>query len=200
MRKMILASSNKHKLEEIQDILKDFDFNLVTMKDAGLVDYEIIEDGDTFEENALIKARTVRDELGVDSIADDSGLMVEYLNGAPGVYSARYSGENANDQKNNDKLLKELKNISEKDRNAKFVSVIAVAFTDGREFTVRGEVEGVIIEEFRGSNGFGYDPLFYMSKIDKTMAQLNKDEKNKISHRARSLEKLKTVITDYIGE
>ncbi len=200
MDRMILASGNAHKLIEIKSILDDFEINLVSMSDAGLVNYEIIEDGDTFEANALIKARTVRDELGEDSIADDSGLMVDYLEGAPGIYSARYAGEDVTYHDNNDKLLKELNDVPAGKRTARFVSVIAVAFRDGREFTVRGEVEGVITTELRGDQGFGYDPLFYIPKLDKTFAELSSKQKNEISHRANALVKLKSEIKKYIGE
>jgi len=190
MHKMILASGNPHKLEEIQAILKDFDIELVSMADAGLKGYEIIEDGDTFEANAMIKAKAVMNKLGMDAIADDSGLMVDYLKGAPGVYSARYAGEGATYDDNNKKLIEELDGIPSDQRTARFVSVISVAFADGRELTVRGECEGVIGTEEIGVNGFGYDPLFIIPAEGKTFAQMSSEAKNKISHRANSLLKL----------
>ncbi len=191
MYRMILASGNAHKLEEIQAILKDFDIDLVSMADVGLKGYEIIEDGDTFEANAMIKAKAVMNKLGVDAIADDSGLMVDYLNGAPGIYSARYSGENATAESNNVKLKEALKDVPDSKRTARFVSVISVAFVDGRELTVRGECEGVIGYEEKGSHGFGYDPLFIVPNKNLTFAELSSEEKNAISHRANALEKLK---------
>lgn len=190
MHKMVLASGNAHKLEEIQAILKDFEIELVSMADVGLKGYEIIEDGDTFEENAMIKAKAVMNKLGVDSIADDSGLVVDYLKGAPGIYSARYSGENATAEDNNKKLLLELDGVDLSQRTARFVSVISVAFADGRELTVRGECQGLIGFKEEGTNGFGYDPLFIIEKEQKTFAQMSSESKNKISHRANALFKL----------
>ena len=191
MYRMILASGNAHKLEEIQAILKDFDIDLVSMADVGLKGYEIIEDGDTFEANAMIKAKAVMNKLGVDAIADDSGLMVDYLSGAPGIYSARYSGENATAESNNVKLKEALKDVPDSKRTARFVSVISVAFADGRELTVRGECEGVIGYAEKGNQGFGYDPLFIVPDKNLTFAELTSEEKNAISHRANALEKLK---------
>jgi len=191
MYRMILASGNAHKLEEIQAILKDFDIDLVSMADVGLKGYEIIEDGDTFEANAMIKAKAVMNKLGVDAIADDSGLMVDYLSGAPGIYSARYSGENATAESNNVKLKEALKDVPDSKRTARFVSVISVAFADGRELTVRGECEGIIGYAEKGNQGFGYDPLFIVPDKNLTFAELTSEEKNAISHRANALEKLK---------
>lgn len=191
MHRMILASGNAHKLEEIQAILKDFEIALVSMADAGLKNFEIIEDGATFEANAMIKAKAVMQELGIDAIADDSGLVVDYLKGAPGIYSARYSGENANAESNNAKLKKELQGVPDKDRTAHFVSVIAVAFADGRELIVRGECDGVIGYEEKGTNGFGYDPLFIVPDLNQTFAEIDSVQKNRISHRANALVKLK---------
>jgi len=191
MYRMILASGNAHKLEEIQAILKDFDIDLVSMADVGLKGYEIIEDGDTFEANAMIKAKAVMNKLGVDAIADDSGLMVDYLDGAPGIYSARYSGENATAESNNLKLKEALKDVPDSKRTARFVSVISVAFADGRELTVRGECEGIIGYAEKGNQGFGYDPLFIVPDKNLTFAELTSEEKNAISHRANALEKLK---------
>ena len=191
MYRMILASGNAHKLEEIQAILKDFDIDLVSMADVGLKGYEIIEDGDTFEANAMIKAKAVMNKLGVDAIADDSGLMVDYLSGAPGIYSARYSGENATAESNNVKLKEALKDVPDSKRTARFVSVISVAFADGRELTVRGECEGIIGYAEKGNQGFGYDPLFIVPDKNLTFAEISSEEKNAISHRANALEKLK---------
>ncbi|WP_240842232.1 XTP/dITP diphosphatase [Acidaminobacter sp. JC074] len=186
--KAILASNNAHKLEEIHAILKDFDIELMSMKEAGL-DIEIEENGTTFEENSLIKAKAVVDELGTIAIADDSGLMVNALDGQPGVYSARYAGEPSNDQNNNEKLLKEL--ASKDDRSAKFVSVITMLFPDGKTLVARGEAHGEIGFEYKGDNGFGYDPLFIDEVSGNTFAELSSEEKNERSHRAKALEILK---------
>lgn len=198
MKRAILASGNKHKLEEIQDILKDFDFELLSMYDAGLKDFDIVEDGDTFEANSLIKAIAVQDELGDITIADDSGLMVDYLEGAPGVFSARYAGEPSNDLNNNNKLLEALDGVPTEERTARFVSVITMCFPNGNRIIARGEVEGVIGTEPVGNNGFGYDPLFVVPDYKKTFAQLNSHEKNRISHRARALELLKEKLDVYL--
>jgi len=198
MQKVILASGNKHKLEEIQEILKDYRLELETMHDAGLVDFEIIEDGDTFEANSLIKAQAVMDQLGIDTIADDSGLEVDALGGAPGVYSARYAGENADYIANNVKLLKELSDVPEEKRTARFVTVLTMLFKNGDIIVVRGEVEGVIGYEAKGTNGFGYDPLFIVPELGKTFAQLESDEKNALSHRANALKLLKVELDKYL--
>lgn len=198
MQKVVLASGNKHKLEEIQEILKDYRLELETMHDAGLVDFEIIEDGDTFEANSLIKAKAVMDELGLDTIADDSGLEVDALDGAPGVYSARYAGENADYLANNEKLLKELKDVPDEKRTARFVTVLTMLFKNGDTIVVRGEVEGVIGHEAKGTNGFGYDPLFIVPELGKTFAELEAHEKNALSHRANALKLLKVELDKYL--
>jgi len=198
MQKVILASGNKHKLEEIQEILKDYKLELETMHDAGLVDYEIIEDGDTFEANSLIKAQAVMNELGIDTIADDSGLEVDALGGAPGVYSARYAGEHADYLANNEKLIKEMANVPDEKRTARFVTVLTMLFKNGDTIVVRGEVEGVIGYEAKGSNGFGYDPLFIVPELGKTFAELESHEKNALSHRANALKLLKVELDKYL--
>lgn len=198
--KMVLASQNKHKLEEIQDILREFNIELLSMKDVGLEDLEIVEDGETFEENSMIKAVTVMEKTGLITIADDSGLEVDYLNGRPGVYSSRFSGENATDKENNMKLLRLLEGVKPEERTGRFVSVISVAFPDGRRISVRGECEGIIGCEERGTQGFGYDPLFIVPQYDKTFAEIGNEIKNKISHRANSLKKLKNEFERLIGE
>ena len=182
MKELILASNNAHKVEEIKNILEDY--KILTLKDINFFD-EIIEDGDTFEENALIKARTVAKYSGKASIADDSGLSVELLDGRPGVYSARYSNEQT-DEKNIEKVLQELNGNKSK---AKFVSVIALVEPDGTELTFRGECYGEIIFEKKGTNGFGYDPIFYVPELNKTFAELTQEQKNAVSHRKESLEK-----------
>ena len=193
--KAILASSNKHKLEEIQEILKEFDYELLTLSDVGLGDLEIIEDGETFEENSYIKAKTVLDLKKVITIADDSGLEVDYLNGAPGVYSARYAGDHVSYSDNNKKLLEALIGVPEEDRTARFVTVITMLFENGEKIVARGEVEGIIGTELKGNGGFGYDPLFYVPEIGKTFAECTSDEKNKLSHRANALVQLKEILS-----
>lgn len=198
MNRMILASGNAHKLEEIMEITKEFGIELVSMSDAGLVDFDIEENGDTFEENSMIKAKAVVDKLSEATIADDSGLMVDYLDGAPGIYSARYSGEDKNYDANNKKLLKELAGVPQEKRTARFVSVITLLTPEGRSLVVRGEIEGVISEGESGSNGFGYDPLFYIPSKGKTFAELTSDEKNEISHRANALIKLKEELKEFL--
>ncbi|MDH8678941.1 XTP/dITP diphosphatase [Fusibacter bizertensis] len=197
MKKIILASGNQHKLKEIQSILKDFEFELVTMADAGFGDEEIIEDGDTFEANSLIKAKAVYEKLGLASLADDSGLSVDFLGGAPGVYSARYSGEPKSDQRNNEKLLAALKDVPLDQRTARFVTVITLMFENGDTLVARGEVEGRIGFEPSGSNGFGYDPLFEVPALGKTFAELTEDQKNAMSHRGNALIVLKQMIREY---
>lgn len=197
MKKIILASGNQHKLKEIQSILKDFEFELVTMADAGFGDEEIIEDGDTFEANSLIKAKAVYEKLGLASLADDSGLSVDFLGGAPGVYSARYSGEPKSDQRNNEKLLEALKDVPVDQRTARFVTVITLMFENGDTLVARGEVEGRIGFEPSGSNGFGYDPLFEVPALGKTFAELTESQKNAMSHRGNALIVLKQMIREY---
>ena len=189
MKELILASNNAHKVEEIKSILEDY--NILTLKDINYTE-EIVEDGSTFEENALIKARTISKYSGKTAISDDSGLSVDLLDGRPGVYSARYSKEQT-DEKNIEKVLLELNGQKSK---AKFVSVIALVKPDGTELTFRGECHGEIIFEKRGTNGFGYDPIFYVPSLDKTFAELSAEQKNSISHRKQSLEK----VSQYLKE
>ncbi len=190
MGTMILASSNGNKLREIRAILKDINVEILSLSDVGLAGIEIEEDGDTYEENALKKAREIMKLTGKDVIADDSGLEVDALNGAPGVYSARFSGAEANDARNNALLLEKLSGVPDEERTARFVSVISIAYADGRELAVRGTVEGRIGYEAHGSNGFGYDPLFYYPEEGCTFAQLDPIVKNNISHRSRALRAL----------
>ena len=183
--KIVFASGNKHKIEEFGAILRKYipDIELVSMKDAGIFD-DIVEDGVTFEENAMIKARAVA-KYGYIGVADDSGLTVDALGGAPGIYSARYAGEHGNDKKNNQKLLTDMQGIE--NRAGAFVCTIACAFPENSshtDFCVRGECQGIILHEEKGNGGFGYDPLFYVEKCQKTYAELSSDEKNEISHRA----------------
>ena len=193
---MIAASSNAHKIKEIQSIMSKFGVKVVSRKEAGVPEVESEEDGETFAENSLEKAEAIMKATGKLTVADDSGLMVDYLGGAPGVYSARFAGEECDDEKNNEKLLKHLEGLPAEDRKAKFVSVITLMFPDGNTIVARGECPGRIIETPTGENGFGYDPLFVPDGLSKTFAQLSDKEKNSISHRARALEKLEEILTE----
>ena len=189
MRTYILASKNQHKAEEIKSILGE-EFAIITQTEAGACDIDDIEDGLTFEENAIKKAETIMKATGKPTIADDSGLCVEYLNGAPGVYTARYAGENATDEENINKLLKNLKGLNVLDRRAKFVCVIALAVPGKETKVFKGECKGYITEKPMGEDGFGYDPIFYYEKYARTLAQLEPHIKNAISHRFLALKKL----------
>ena len=195
MKQLILATNNKHKVEEIKSILSNLNLEVLSLKDIG-VEIEVIEDGKTLEKNALKKAKEIFLATNIPSLADDTGLEVFALNGEPGVYSARYSGENATYKGNCEKLLFNLKNISEEKRQAQFRSVIAFVSHD-IETTVEGTCSGKIISDMRGENGFGYDPLFLPDGFTKTFAELSSEEKNKISHRAKALEKMKGVLEKY---
>ena len=184
--KLILATSNKDKAREIAEILSDTPFVVTTMKEEGY-DPDIVEDGKTFEENALIKARTVHAlAKGAYVMADDSGLCIDALDGAPGIYSARFCGENSTYPEKFAKIFEMLKDVPEEKRTAKFVCSIAVVRPDGSEFTVRGEVCGVLHEKPMGDGGFGYDPIFYVPEFGMTTAQMTKEQKNSISHRGKA--------------
>ena len=189
----VLASRNPGKLAEMREILGELGIRVMSQADAG-VDVEPEETGTTFEENARIKAAAVMQACGLPAVADDSGLVVEALGGAPGVFSARYGGESARtDAERSALLLKNMENAEH--RAAKFVSVIAVAYPDGRMLTARGECCGEIAREQRGSNGFGYDPLFLLPD-GRHMAELSSEEKNAVSHRGRALRELKRILTE----
>jgi XTP/dITP diphosphohydrolase len=188
MKKIILASDNGHKLEEIRRYFKEAEIpvEIIPLRDSGFSG-EIVEDGETFEENALIKARTVALATGCAAIADDSGLEVDALHGAPGVYSARFAGVHGDDNANNAKLLQELDGIPDCKRTARFVSVICMYREDGASVSVRGTAEGLILTKKKGSGTFGYDPLFYYPPFGKTFAEMDGSEKNSISHRGNAL-------------
>ena len=197
MKEIIVAASrNKHKIDEMQAILKKFGMEIISRDDAGVPKVEIEEDGETFEENSYKKAYEIMKMCGKTTISDDSGLMVDYLGGAPGVYSARFAGEDGNDAKNNEKLLTLLTDVPYKEKRAKFVSVITMVFPDGEAITARGECPGHIIDEPAGENGFGYDPLFVPDGFQRTFAQLSPEEKNEISHRAVALVELERLLTE----
>ena len=188
---IVISTGNAHKLEEIGAILKDLDYNIHSLKDVNLGNLDIEENGKTFEHNALIKARSVAKLTNMITIADDSGLEVDAIGKKPGIYSARYAGENATDEENREKLIKALKNTPISHRTGRFVCCIAVVFPDGKEFVVRGTCEGTIAFEEKGKNGFGYDSLFIVDKYNKTFAELPSTVKNAISHRARALDLMK---------
>lgn len=183
MEKLVVASNNKGKLKEIKQLLSDR-YEVVSMSDAGF-DTEIEENGSTFYENALIKAKAVSDALGCDALADDSGLCVDTLNGAPGIYSARFAGDHGNDEANRAKLLKELSGII--DRTAEFRSSVVLVRKDGEVISGEGATKGEILLEERGSNGFGYDSLFYSYDLNKSFGDASDEEKNSVSHRYRAL-------------
>lgn len=185
--RFVLASNNERKLEELRQILSQMGHEVLSQREAGL-NLTVEETGTTFEENARLKARGASDALGLPVIADDSGLMVDALDGAPGVYSARYGGEGLDDRGRNALLLKNME--GKENRSARFVCCICCRFPDGREITARGECPGQILEGPRGKDGFGYDPVFYMPEYGKTMAEMTPEEKNAVSHRGRALERL----------
>ena len=190
-RKLIISTGNKNKVDEIAHILKDLPIEILSKKDIGLGDLNVIEDGDTLEANSRLKARALAENTDYMVMADDSGLFVEILNGDPGVYSSRYGGEEGNDEKNNKKLLKELKDIPLEDRKAKFKTVIVLITEDKEEIVVEGQCKGTIGFESKGNHGFGYDPLFTPDGFSETFGDLGEEIKNKISHRAKALELLK---------
>ncbi len=194
--KIFIATKNKKKLNELERILTPMGFDVLSENDFNTAFPEVEETGETFEENALIKARAGLKNTGLISVADDSGLCVDYLNGAPGVYSARYAGEPADDQKNNKKLLDALDGLDTDKRTAKFVSSIACVFPDGREFTVRGECMGFIAKEPQGMGGFGYDPLFISEKG--CFAVISATEKDSISHRGKAIKNFSEKLKEYL--
>lgn len=185
---LVIATRNRNKLREFQDILKGLDIEIVSLDQFGPLP-PVVEDGDTFEENAYKKALHTAKILGIPALADDSGLVVEALSGQPGVYSARYAGENASDEENCLKLLNELVDV--KDRSAYFQCVLSLAVPSGPALTYVGRCAGTIINEKRGENGFGYDPIFLFNELQKTFAELSMEEKSKVSHRGKALAELK---------
>ena len=188
--KLIIASNNAHKVSEIKAILGCFYDEILSLREAG-IDIDVVEDADTFEGNALKKAREVFAVADADAVlSDDSGLMVDALGGAPGVYSARYAGEGHDDAANNAKLLDALKDVPGEKRTARFRTSVALIRRGMPAVTADGSVEGVILHSPQGENGFGYDPLFYYEPLKKSFAQLTPEEKNSVSHRRRALESL----------
>ena len=184
--RLIIATGNEDKVREIDEILEGTGFEAISMKQAGL-DPEIVEDGTTFEENALKKAMAVHELSGGYVMADDSGLCIDALDGAPGIYSARFCGEDSTYEEKFNKIFEMLADVPEEQRTAQFVCAIAVVRPDGTSFTVRGECRGVLHEKPMGENGFGYDPIFYVPEFGMTTAQMEPEVKNSISHRGRAL-------------
>lgn len=196
--KFIIATNNAKKLKELERILKPLGINAVSAKEAGIVLDDVEETGTTFAENAFIKANAAFQKTGMPAVADDSGLCVDALNGRPGVFSARYAGENATDEEKYLKLLDEMKNVEDIDRTAHFNSAICCILTDGSKIEVEGTCEGKIAFEPSGDGGFGYDPVFLYG--DKSYAQLTAEEKDAVSHRGKALRKLQTELKNYFNK
>lgn len=189
-RRIVFATGNQGKVKEIQEILADTGVEVLSMKEAG-IETDIEENGGTYEENALIKARAVAKYTDAIVMADDSGLEIDWLNKEPGIYSARYMGEETSYRIKNKNLIDRLEGVPDEKRTARFVCAIAAVWPDGEEMTARGVIEGRIGYEEKGGNGFGYDPIFYVPELGKTTAQLSPEEKNLVSHRGRALEAMK---------
>lgn len=195
MRRIIFATSNENKMKEIRMILADMDVEVVSLKEEGIT-AEIEENGSTFEENAIIKAKAIANMTGEIVLSDDSGLEVDYMNKAPGVYSARFMGEDTSYDTKNQYIIDQLKEAKEEERTARFVCVIACAFPDGQIITRRGTIEGKIAHKICGANGFGYDPIFYVPEFGCTTAELSPEQKNEISHRGKALQAMKAVLAE----
>ncbi|GAA0352741.1 hypothetical protein GCM10008932_02180 [Alkalibacterium iburiense] len=196
---VVIATKNKGKAKEFEALFERYGYSIKTLLDFPELE-DVEETGETFQENALLKAETIAKELQTVVIADDSGLAVEALHGQPGVYSARYAGEEKNDARNNAKLLNELADVKDENRKATFHCSLAIAHPEKESLVVDGKLEGQIAGVPRGLNGFGYDPLFYVPEKDKTLAELSEEEKNEISHRARALEKLEKNWSDWMKD
>ncbi len=190
MKKIIFATGNEGKMREIREILSDLDVEVLSMKEAGIT-ADIVEDGTTFEENAVIKAKTICELCGEITLADDSGLEIDYLNKEPGIYSARYMGEDTSYRIKNANLIERLEGVPDEKRTARFVCAVAAAFPDGSVKTVRATMEGRIGYEEKGENGFSYDPIFFLPEYGCSSAELSMEEKNKISHRGKALRAIK---------
>ena len=189
-KKIIFATGNEGKMKEIREILGDLDYEILSMKEAGIC-VDVVEDGTTFEENAIIKAKAISEACHEIVLADDSGLEVDYMNKEPGVLSACFMGEDTSYHIKNQAIIDRLEGVPEEERTARFVCVIAAVFPDGRQITKRATIEGIIGYEEKGENGFGYDPIFYVPEYGKTTAELSPEEKNAISHRGKALTAMK---------
>ena len=203
MKRLVIASNNEGKIKEIKRVLANFPVEVLSLKDMGL-DIDVEEDGLTFEDNAKKKSVEIykelikRNESNFIVMSDDSGLEVDYLKGEPGVFSARYAGEHGNDKKNNEKLLLNLSGVSDDNRKARFVCQLALINDKNEYRTVRGTVDGYILEEEKGNGGFGYDPLFFYKPLNKSFGELTMEEKNEISHRGVALQKVKEIIKELL--
>lgn len=193
MKKIIFATTNQGKVKEVKMILEDLGVEVLSLKDLD-INVDIVEDGTTFEENALIKARAIAKLSNEIVLADDSGLEVDYLNKAPGIMSARYMGEDTSYDIKNQTIIDQLADAKGKERSARFVCAIACAMPDGETFTTRGIIEGEIGYKIEGTEGFGYDPIFYVPEFGCTTAQLTPEQKNKVSHRGKALEEMKKIL------
>lgn len=197
MKEVIIATKNRGKAKEFVEMFEPLGYSVKTLLDYPEIE-DVEETGTTFEENAVLKAETVSKLLGKVVISDDSGLMVDALEGRPGVYSARYAGEQKNDQENMDKVLKELEGVPLEERTARFCCTLAIANPESGTQTFTGNCEGTILEEKRGEYGFGYDPIFFVAEEGKAMAELPPEKKNSISHRANALKKLKEQLSNVL--
>jgi len=195
MWEVIIATKNKGKLKEFESLLAKLNINVRSLEDFGTIP-DVVEDGSTFQENAKKKAEEICARLNLPTIADDSGLVVDFLDGMPGIYSARFAGNDKDDDRNNARLLELMQGIEDRKRSAKFVCAIALAVPNEPTIVVQGTIEGLIAIEPKGSNGFGYDPLFYIPEYGKTMAEIPADVKNKISHRVKALDKLLEILDE----
>lgn len=191
--KIIFATGNNNKMREIREILDNLGMEILSMKEAG-IETDIVEDGKTFEENALIKARAVAACTDAIVLADDSGLEIDYLNKEPGIYSARYLGEDTSYEIKNQALLDRLSGVEKELRTARFVCAIAAVLPDKREFVVRGTIEGYIGDKPAGTNGFGYDPIFYVEEYGCSTAELSEEKKNEVSHRGKALRAMRKIL------
>lgn len=197
MRKVIFATTNEGKMKEIREIMKDMDIELLSLKDLNL-NPDIVENGHTFEENAIIKAKQVMELTCEIVMADDSGIEIDYLGKAPGIYSARFLGEDTSYDIKNKYILDKLAQAKDEERSARFVCVIACAFPDGKIITSEGVIEGFIAKKISGSNGFGYDPIFYVPEYNCTTAEMPPELKNEISHRGKALRNMKSKLKNYL--
>ena len=195
MKRLIFATGNQNKMREIREILADLPVEILSMKEAG-IEADIVEDGKTFEENAIIKAKTIMELTGELVLADDSGLEIDYLNKEPGIYSARYMGEDTSYDIKNNEILRRMDGVPDEKRTARFVCAIAAVFPDGGEEVTLGVIEGRVAYEIKGEHGFGYDPIFYLPEYGCTTAELPPEKKNEISHRGRGLQQMRKRIEE----
>lgn len=195
MKRLIAATKNKGKMKEIKEIFKNVPFEIISMEEAGF-DKDIKETGSSFEENAYIKAKAVADATGETVLADDSGLVVDFLDGAPGICSSRFAGEGASNGDRINKLLGLMKGAGNESRSARFVCAAVIVCPDGRSISAVGKCEGIIALEPKGENGFGYDPIFYVPEYGKTISELDDETKNKISHRGKALDMLREKLSE----